>query len=320
MQDFEKSCDIRCDVQGIRFAYPKVVYSTDPQACPTFLHMHDDNGSCMPDTISTSSLIIKHHVPVTNKWEYFYLTANLCPITAHGTDDARSWRPMRLGRCVPVGMKVAYPQNFDFLSDIEGHIELVHVHKLKNESQEAFDQRMSTVSSAEVPTPILLSDLKPQLESVEETKKTWQQWKKTRNQEKAGKTMPPVAIRRHQEAPYMPMEYRLRCYDGIWSLDMSTNVCAQGAVKLTGSDIGCLLVRYNSQGSGITDGNTPLELSVQLISKIVGIVELISLDDKEKWHVVVRHMSAVVPDLERRFEALFPTPKEKVVVSRGRGR
>jgi hypothetical protein len=148
-----------------------------------------------------------------------------------------------------------------------------------------------------------LSTLKLLVQSVEETERATQEWR-------ARPEMPaPFAIVRYKEALFVPTVYTFRCYEGNWSLGIPTNAGAGGAVNLTGSDMGSLVYRTRD-GKALIAGQTV---------GMVGIVELIAPDNGDKWYVEVRHMSAVMPDLEWRFEALFPT-QGSMVSARGRGR
>ncbi|KAI0433039.1 hypothetical protein F5Y09DRAFT_108574 [Xylaria sp. FL1042] len=288
MQAIEKDCNIRCDVKGVRLHHPRVVYSTDPLACPTFLHMHNDKGYCMPDTISTSSLIIKHRAPTTNNWEYFYLTADLNPPRGHGSDDTQRYRPMRLGRCVPVGMKVDYPDAFDPRSFQEA-IELVHIHKQNNESQEAFDRRMSMVNFKQQ-APVSLRDLSSQVTSIEDIQRAYKKWRASKKE--GG--IPSLAIVRYQQTVYMPRNYTVNGEDKYYHLQIPLGEAGSAVVDLAGSDNGSLV--YERGHATDAEGKAT--------GKILGIVESLST-----WttvdYVIVQPMSFVVEDLRNRLCALF---------------
>ncbi|KAI0814603.1 hypothetical protein GGR55DRAFT_439184 [Xylaria sp. FL0064] len=289
MQAIEKECDIRCDVKGVRLHHPRVVYSTEPLACPTFLHMHSDKGCCMPETISTSSLIIRHRAPTTNNWEYFYLTADMNPPRGHGADDTQRYRPMRLGKCVPVGMKVKLPDGYDPIGFQEA-IELVHIHKQKNESQEAFNRRMLTASFKQRP-PMSLRDLSSEVTSIEEIQRAHKKWCASK---KEGR-MPSVAIERYQETIYMPTSYTANGEHQDYHLRIPLNHAGSTAVGLAGSDIGSLVHETGAEGKPT--------------GRILGIVESLST-----WtavdYVVVQPMLFVVEDLRNRLHVLFH-PKER---------
>jgi hypothetical protein len=290
MATFEKHCDIRCDTHG---RYSKVVYSTDPLACPTFLHMHDPNGSCIPEQMSTSSLIIKHQVPTTQKWEYFYLTASLCIIDGHHTEDARDYRPMRLGRCVPVGMRISYPINFDEEDDedVENDkkaIELVHVHKHTGETQEAFDQRMSAVSDLRPFPPVSLSSLDCQLPGINEIKTPY-------NRQRERQVL---SIARYQDEFLIPTSSKFM-NDGIRSYwEVAVGEVEDRDRKLTGSDLGSLVYGY-SRETNTTDGKFS-----PAVGKRMGIVDSFKVDNQGRY-VTVRLWSFVIEVLEERFRDLF---------------
>ncbi|TGJ83488.1 hypothetical protein E0Z10_g5275 [Xylaria hypoxylon] len=288
MQAFDESCDIRCDVKGIRLHHPRVVYSTDPMACPTFLHMHNNKGFCMPDTISTSSLIIKHQAPTTNEWEYFYLTSDLKPPRGHGTDDTQEYRPMRLGRCVPVGMKVKYPDNFR-LGKFQEVIELVHIHKHENESQEAFNRRMSIKGFNQRP-PVSLGDLSAQVTSIEEIQTAYKKWHASSREGRR----PSITIERYQQTLYTPTSYTSNGEDEYYHLQIPIDEVGPGVSKLAGSDNGSLVCEWGQEVGTI--GNPG--------GKILGIVESLST-----WttvdYAVVQPMLFVVEDLRDRLYALF---------------
>ncbi|RWA03288.1 hypothetical protein EKO27_g11817 [Xylaria grammica] len=288
MQALEEDCDIGCDIKGVRLHHPRVVYSTDPMACPTFLHMHNNKGGCMPETISTSSLVIKHRAPTTNEWEYFYLTSDLKPPQGHGTDDAQEHRPMRLGRCVPVGMKVNYPDNFN-LGKFQEIIELVHIHKFKNESQEAFNARVSLASFQQRP-PISLRDLSSQITSIEEIQTGYKKWCASGREGRE----PSIAIERYQQTLYTPTSYTSNGKDECYHLKIPIDDVGPGVIKLSGSDNGSL-VREWGRDVGVTGKPG---------GKILGIVESLST-----WstvdHAVVQPMLFVVEELRDRLYALF---------------
>ncbi|KAI0904577.1 hypothetical protein F4824DRAFT_454647 [Ustulina deusta] len=288
MQALDKSCDIRCDVKGVRLHHPRVVYSTDPMACPTFLHMHNDKGYCMPDTISTGSLIIKHRAPTTNNWEYFYLTSDLRPPQGHGTDDTQKYRPMRLGRCVPIGMKVKYPAAFKS-REFQEVVELVHVHKQKNESQEAFNERMSMASFNQRP-PVSLQDLSSQVTSIEEIQTAYKKWAASKQQGR----IPSIAIERYQQTLYMPMSYASNGEDEYYHLQIPIGDSGSGGVMLAGSDNGSLVHEWG-QETGTAGKPT---------GKILGIVESLSTWSMVDY-AVVQPMFFVVEDLRNRLYVLF---------------
>ncbi|KAF2971732.1 hypothetical protein GQX73_g1909 [Xylaria multiplex] len=277
MQALKETCDIGCNTQG-------VVYSTDPLACPTFLHMHNDKGFCIPDSISTGSLIIKHRSPITNEWEYFYLTSNLAPLPGHGTNDAQEYRPMRLGRCVPVGMKVKYPASFQLL-DFHQLIELVHIHKHKNESQEAFNERMSIASFKKQP-PVSIGDLSSQVESIQEIQIAYNKWLASGQKGRE----PWFAVERYQQTPYTPTCLTSKGEDKDYYLKIMTKDAGPGVIGLAGSDNGSLVRKW---GPEFPNGG-----------KILGIVESLDTWCTEQY-AVVQPMSFVVEDLHDRIFALF---------------
>ncbi|KAI1421361.1 hypothetical protein F5Y12DRAFT_34969 [Xylaria sp. FL1777] len=292
MQAIEKSCDIKCDVNGVRLHHPRVVYSTDPLACPTFLHMHDDKGYCMPDTISTSSLIIKHRAPTTNNWEYFYLTSDLNPPQGHGTDDTQKYRPMRLGRCTPVGMKVKYPDSYK-LREFHEFIELVHVHKQKNESQSAFLGRMA-MASFEQRSPVSLRDLSSQVTSIEEIQKTYNKWRASKQEGR----IPSIAIERYQQTLYTPTIYTADGKGEDYHLQIPICGSDSGDIKLAGSDNGSLVHEWGQEDG--TAGKPS--------GKILGIVESLSTWSTVDY-AVIQPMLFVIEDLRERLYVLFQRPK-----------
>ncbi|KAI0977254.1 hypothetical protein F4678DRAFT_7369 [Xylaria arbuscula] len=289
MQTIEKSCDIWCDMKGVRLHHPRVVYSTDPLACPTFLHMHDDRGYCMPDTISTSSLIIKHRAPVTNTWEYFYLTSDLNPPQGHGSDDTRKYRPMRLGKCVPVGMKINYSDNGNS-KEFQAAITLVHVHRQKNESQEDFIRRMSLTNFKQRP-PISLRELSSQVTSIEEIQATYKRWCAF----KAEMRLPSIAIERYQQTTFTPTSYTTNGEDKYYHLKIPLADVGSGGMKLSGSDNGSLVHEWGQEMGG-TAGKP--------LGKILGIVESMSTWSTTDY-AVIQPMIFVVEILHHRLNILF---------------
>ncbi|KAI0540147.1 hypothetical protein GGR58DRAFT_172970 [Xylaria digitata] len=284
MQALEESCDIRCDIKGVRLHYPRVVYSTDPLACPTFLHMHNNKGFCIPDTISTSSLIIKHRAPITNEWEYFYLTSDLAPRSGHSTSDAQEYRPMRLGRCVPVGMKVKYPDAFE-LARFQQVIELVHIHKHKDESQEAFNERMS-IANFKQQLPVSLRDLPSQVESIQEVRMAYNKWCASRQEGRE----PSIAVERYQQTRYTPTCLTSNGKDKNYHLQIIMKDVGPGVIGLAGSDSGSLVREWGPEFPGG--------------SKILGIIESLSTWSKDDY-AVIQPMLFVVEDLHNRVSALF---------------
>ncbi|KAI1312941.1 hypothetical protein F5Y03DRAFT_339782 [Xylaria venustula] len=295
MQTIDKNCAIRCDIKGVRLHHPRVVYSTDPLACPTFLHMHDDNGYCIPDTISTSSLIIKHRAPVTNTWEYFYLTSDLSPPQGHGSDDTRKFRPMRLGKCVPVGMEINYSDDNNS-KQFQEVIALVHIHRQTNESQENFNRRMALASFKQRP-PISLQELAHQVTSIEEIQAIYKRWCSSKKETR----LPSIAIERYQETAFTPTSYTTHGQDKYYHLKIPLADLGSGGMKISGSDNGSLVHEWG-QVIGATAGKPP--------GKILGIVESLSTWSTTDY-AVIQPMVFVVEILHHRLSVLFHTRQRR---------
>ncbi|KAI0515433.1 hypothetical protein F5B22DRAFT_190029 [Xylaria bambusicola] len=289
MQVIDKDCSIHC-------RYPRsgrIVYSTDPTACPTFLHLHDDRGYCMPDTISTSSLIIKHRASTTNSWEYFYVTSDLRQPVGHGAGDTQKFRPMRIGRCVPVGMKAFYPDTYR-RSECQQTIELVHIHKQENESQEAFNSRMTNKSFTQRP-PVLLHDLYLEVAKISEVQEVYKNWRASKPEER----IPSFTIERYQATWYMGTGFSAygKAEHYHWRIPLENP--NPNITRLSGSDNGSLVFEW---GKETGKAGKP-------IGKILGIVESMSTWSQEDDHAIVVPMINVVDDLMKRFHSLFPPPK-----------
>lgn len=290
MQAIERSCDISCDIQH------RVVYSTDPTACPTFLHMHNEKGYCMPDTISTSSLIIKFLVPNTaDQLEFFYVTSHLQPPRGHSADKELQYRPVRLGKCVPVGMKVRYPVSYEPDESL-GVVELVHIHKQKNETKVAFEKRISLANPKER-IPMSLSELSKDIATIGEFPKVG--GRPSPSSKTQGK-VPIITIERYQQTLYAPTSYyeagRGGC-DYRWQipLELPPDKVGPEIAKLSGSDNGSLVYLMGG-GMGFVNKSA---------GKILGIITLIETCDREGEYAIVRPMVHVIEDLHERLYCIF---------------
>ncbi|KAK5627351.1 hypothetical protein RRF57_003066 [Xylaria bambusicola] len=287
MQVIDNSCDIDC-----RYSQSsQIVHSTDPTVCPTFLHLHDDRGYCMPDTISTSSLVIKHRASTTNSWEYFYVTSDLQQPIGHGANDTQQFRPMRIGKCVPVGMKVGFP---DPCGECEETIQLVHIHKRENESQDAFNNRMTSTNFTQRP-PFLLQDIYSQVASISEVQEVYQRWRDNQPE----KRIPSFTIERYQAMWYMGTSYSAhgKAERYHWRIPLE-NVSSK-VTRLSGSDNGSMVYEW---------GKEPGQAG-RPTGRILGMVESMSTWSQEDDHAVVVPMINVVKYLEKRLHFLFPPLK-----------
>ncbi|KAI8630236.1 hypothetical protein F5Y19DRAFT_429434 [Xylariaceae sp. FL1651] len=297
MQALSSECNTRCNVRDRQL---DIVYSTDPLgSCPTFLHLHDKNGSCMPDTITTSSIIIRHFLPYTNTWEFFYLTANLRPICAHGTDDARAHRPMRLGRCMPVGVKPSYHGLTGEYDIVQEPIDLVHIHKFENETQASLESRISMMTGFVMTVEALASVSEIHEEDILKIDP------RMRHDRTKWPASPLIAVERYQLKPYFSSEFTFNmgwCRDDV-QMHIPLLKNPEGVINIAGSDSGCM-VRYCDQSS---PGSTYKQIQK---SKFIGIVGTVGMADEVSGSmldmVFIRPMSVVIKDLPMRLKWLFP--------------
>ncbi|KAI1361926.1 hypothetical protein F5Y08DRAFT_342124 [Xylaria arbuscula] len=280
MQAIERSCKIKCDITpGVR----KIVYSTDPTACPTFLHMHNDKGYCMPDAISTSSLIIKSLVPNTSDlWEFFYVTSDLQPAPGHSVNRELEYRPVRLGKCVPVGMKVNYPVDYEPIES-QQRVELIHIHPQENESRRSFEARILKGSPGQR-APMLLQELSFLTESPME----FHQLCKKRGE------LSSFTIERYQQTLFVPPHYSEygRGEQHHWQVPLHDEYNSD-VVRLSGSDNGSLVFQANS---GLTPKSS---------GKILGMITAISTWSRDGDYAIVQPMIYIAKSLEERLHHLL---------------